>query len=151
MNEFYMGNVFDAHDFFGAHTNENGTVFRTFAPAAVRINIIGEWNGWKEEPMQKSGQIFTYYSPSALKGQMYKYVIYSSAGRMEHCDPYGFAMELRPAFASIIVDLMEYRFTDFKWMQNRTLNHNSPMNIYEVHLGSWMTNPDDENGWYNYS
>lgn len=151
MNEFYMGNVFDAHDFFGAHTNENGTVFRTFAPAAVRINIIGEWNGWKEEPMQKSGQIFTYYSPNALKGQMYKYVIYSSSGRMEHCDPYGFAMELRPAFASIIVDLMEYRFTDFKWMQNRTLNHNSPMNIYEVHLGSWMTNPDDENGWYNYS
>lgn len=151
MNEFYMGNVFDAHDFFGAHTNENGTVFRTFAPAAVRINIIGEWNGWKEEPMQKSGQIFTYYSPNALKGQMYKYVIYSSSGRMEHCDPYGFAMELRPAFASIIVDLLEYRFTDVKWMQNRSLNHNRPMNIYEVHLGSWMTNPDNENGWYNYS
>lgn len=151
MHEFYMGNVFDAHEFFGAHTNENGTVFRTFAPAAVRVNIIGEWNGWNEEPMQKSGQIFTYYSSNALKGMMYKYVIYSSAGRVEHCDPYGFAMELRPAFASIITDLMEYRFSDFKWMQNRSKNYNEPLNIYEVHLGSWMTDPDNENGWFTYA
>lgn len=151
MHEFYMGNVFDAYDFFGAHTNESGTVFRTFAPSAVRVNIIGEWNGWHEEEMQKSGQIFTYYSAAAQKGQMYKYVIYSSAGRHEHCDPYGFAMELRPAFASIITDLLDYRFTDSGWMSKRSKNYNAPMNIYEVHLGSWLTNPDDENGWYTYS
>ena len=68
MHEFYMGNVFDAYEFFGAHCNENGTVFRTFAPSAVRVNIIGEWTDWKEEEMTKSGQIFTYYSPNAHKG-----------------------------------------------------------------------------------
>lgn len=152
MHEFYMGNVFDAYSFFGAHTNSDGTVFRTFAPSAVRVNIIGEWNGWNEEPMQKNGQVFSYYSPQAVKGQMYKYVIYSqSGGRAEHCDPYGFAMELRPAFASIITDLLEYRFTDSEWMKSRCKNYDIPMNIYEVHLGSWLSNPDNEHGWYTYS
>ncbi|MGN0667090.1 MAG: 1,4-alpha-glucan branching protein GlgB [Huintestinicola sp.] len=151
MHEFYMGNVFDAYDFFGAHVEPLGTTFRTFAPAADRVSIIGEWTGWQEEPMQKNGQIYTYYSPKAFKGMMYKYVIYSRGGRMEHCDPYGFGMELRPAFASIITDLLDYRFTDHKWMSARTKNYNAPMNIYEVHLGSWMTNPDNENGWYTYT
>ena len=152
MHEFYMGNVFDAYNFFGAHTNGDGTVFRTFAPAALRVTIIGEWNNWQEEPMQKNGQVFCYYSPIARKGHMYKYVIYSQSGeRTEHCDPYGFRMELRPAFASIITDLMEYRFTDIKWLQNRDKNYNKPMNIYEVHLGSWLEDPDNENGWYTYS
>ncbi|MGN1089942.1 MAG: alpha-amylase family glycosyl hydrolase, partial [Huintestinicola sp.] len=151
MHDFYMGNVFDAYDFFGAHTNESGTVFRTFAPSAYRVTIIGEWNGWNEEDMQKNGQVYIYYSKDAMKGQMYKYVIYSQAGRVEHCDPYGFAMELRPAFASIITDLMEYRFTDSRWMRDRTKNYDKPMNIYEMHLGSWISDPDDENGWYTYS
>lgn len=151
MHEFYMGNVFDAYDFFGAHPDDTGTVFRTFAPSASGVCIIGEWTDWKEEPMQKNGQVYVYHSPAARKGMMYKYVIYSQSGRMEHCDPYGFAMELRPAFSSIITDLMDYKFTDIKWMQKRNKNYDSPMNIYEVHLGSWVENPDDENGWFTYS
>ncbi|MDD6990357.1 MAG: 1,4-alpha-glucan branching protein GlgB [Oscillospiraceae bacterium] len=150
MHEFFMGNVFDAYDFFGAHPDDTGTVFRTFAPSAVRVAIIGEWNGWKEEIMQKNGQVYSYHSPNAHKGMMYKYVIYSQSGRKEHCDPYGFAMELRPAFSSIITDLMDYKFTDIKWMQKRSKNYDTPMNIYEVHLGSWMKNPDNENGWFTY-
>ena len=151
MHEFYMGNVFDAYDFFGAHPDDAGTVFRTFAPSATGVCIIGEWTDWKEEPMQKNGQVYVYHSSAARKGMMYKYVIYSQSGRMEHCDPYGFAMELRPAFSSIITDLMDYKFTDIKWMQKRNKNYDSPMNIYEVHLGSWVENPDDENGWFTYS
>ena len=151
MHEFYMGNVFDAYDFFGAHPDDTGTVFRTFAPSASGVCIIGEWTDWKEEPMQKNGQVYVYHSPAARKGMMYKYVIYSQSGRMEHCDPYGFAMELRPAFSSIITDLMDYKFTDIKWMQKRNKNYDRPMNIYEVHLGSWVENPDDENGWFTYS
>ncbi|MGN1085461.1 MAG: 1,4-alpha-glucan branching protein GlgB, partial [Porcipelethomonas sp.] len=89
---------------------------------------------------------------NARFGDMYKYVIYSKDGlRREHCDPYGFGMELRPDFASYIVDLDEYRFTDENWMKSRTKNYNEPMNIYEVHLGSWKNNANDPNGWYNYS
>ena len=151
MHEFYMGNVFDAYEFFGAHPTPDGTVFRTFAPSAERITIIGEWNDWQEENMIKDGQVWSYFSAKAKKGQMYKYVIYSSLGRVEHCDPYGFAMELRPNFASIITDLDEYKFTDSEWLEKRSKNYNEPLNIYEVHLGSWHTDPDNENGWYSYS
>ncbi len=151
MHEFYMGNVFDAYEFFGAHPTPDGTVFRTFAPSADRITIIGEWNDWQEENMIKDGHVWSYFSARAKKGQMYKYVIYSSLGRVEHCDPYGFAMELRPNFASIITDLDEYKFTDGEWLEKRSKNYNEPLNIYEVHLGSWHTDPDNENGWYSYS
>ena len=63
MHEFYMGNVFDAYDFFGAHPDDTGTVFRTFAPSAAGVCIIGEWTDWKEEPMQKNGQVYVYHSP----------------------------------------------------------------------------------------
>ena len=52
--------------------------------------------------------------------------------------------------ASYIVDLSEYRFHDEVWMKNRDKNYNRPLNIYEVHLGSWRTNEKDENGWYRY-
>lgn len=151
MHEFYMGNVFDAYEFFGAHPTPDGTAFRTFAPSADRITIIGEWNNWQEENMIKDGHVWSYFSARAKKGQMYKYVIYSSLGRVEHCDPYGFAMELRPNFASIITDLDEYKFTDGEWLEKRSKNYNEPLNIYEVHLGSWHTDPDNENGWYSYS
>ena len=151
MHEFYMGNVFDAYNYFGAHTDSSGTFFRTFAPAADKVTITGDWNGWHEEEMQKEGQVFVYHSPSAKKGQMYKYIVYNRNDRREHCDPYGFAMELRPGFASIITDLNEYDFTDSLWMKNRGKCYNEPMNIYELHLGSWKCNSDDENGWYTYS
>lgn len=151
MHEFYTGRVFDAYEYFGAH-KENGTmVFRTFAPSASAVAVIGEFNGWQEEYMNKKGGVFELYCPHAQFGQMYKYVIYSARGeRCEHCDPYGFGMELRPNFASITRDLNEYKFTDSKWMSERNKNYNRPMNIYEVHLGSWRTDPDDENGWYTY-
>lgn len=151
MHEFYTGRVFDAYEYFGAH-KENGTmVFRTFAPSASGVAVIGDFNNWTEEYMNKNGAVFELYCPNADYGQMYKYVVYSANGqRCEHCDPYGFGMELRPNFASITRDLNEYKFTDSKWMQQRDKNYNRPMNIYEVHLGSWENNPDDENGWHTY-
>ena len=52
---FYTGKSFDAYEFFGCHTDENGAVFRVFAPAAVRISVIGEFNGWQDTPMNKIG------------------------------------------------------------------------------------------------
>ncbi|MBQ7990805.1 MAG: 1,4-alpha-glucan branching protein GlgB [Oscillospiraceae bacterium] len=151
LHSFYMGDIFDAYDFFGAHTDFNGTVFRTYAPSAYRVTIMGDWTGWQEEEMQRSGQLYTYYSATAQVGHMYKYVIYSSAGRCEHTDPYAFAMELRPACASIVTDLLAYRFTDHKWMRERSKNYNTPMIIYELHLGSWKCGSDRVNGWYTYT
>ncbi|WP_124101113.1 1,4-alpha-glucan branching protein GlgB [Ruminococcus sp. Marseille-P6503] len=151
MHDFYMGKVFDAYNYFGAHKENGKMVFRTFAPAASKAAVIGEFNGWTEEFMTKNGDVFELCSDEADYNQMYKYVIYSSNGeRREHCDPYGFGMELRPAFASITRNLDEYSFTDDKWLASRGKNYDLPMSIYEVHLGSWKTDPDNENGWYTY-
>lgn len=151
--KFFMGEVYDAYDYLGAHPKDGGVVFRTFAPNANRVTIIGEFNDWKEWDMLESerAQFFEIFVENARAGQMYKYVIYGQNGRVEHCDPYGFGMELRPNFASIVRDLDEYKFTDKAWLKSRTLNYDKPLNIYELHLGSWRRNEEDENGWYTYS
>ncbi|MBE6024179.1 MAG: 1,4-alpha-glucan branching protein GlgB [Cellulosilyticum sp.] len=154
LKDFYIGKAFNAYEFFGAHLCEEGVMFRVYAPSAKGIALIGEFNDWQGESMNRQGQsgVYSLLCPEAKKGQMYKYRIYQAdGGVVEHCDPYGFGMELRPNSASIIVDLNEYQFKDAAWIEKRNLNHNQPMNIYEVHLGSWRTNPDNENGWYNYS
>lgn len=151
---FYRGQSFDAYEFFGAHVTDQNTWFRTYAPAADRVSVIGEFNDWTETPMNRAldGSVWECCIPAAQPGQMYKYRIYDQTGRsLDHCDPYGFGMELRPQSASIIRELRAYEFDDWDWMLSRTDRRNEPMNIYEIHAGSWHKNPEDpENGWYNY-
>lgn len=157
--EFYSGRSFDAYRELGAHVKKevtgkktvvSGVEFVTYAPNALGVNVIGEFNDWNETVMERcyDGSFFKVFVPEARPGMMYKYKIYHRDGSsMEHCDPYGFGMELRPAFASIIRDMDTYRFHDAKWMKNRSVCHGSPLNIYEVHLGSWRTKPVfDEQG-----
>ena len=82
---------------------------------------------------------------------MYKYRIYRQDGScVEHCDPYGFGMELRPAFASIIRDLSHYKFKDSKWMQKRSVCKDKPLNIYELHFGSFKKPSKKADDWYTY-
>ncbi|MBD5543421.1 MAG: 1,4-alpha-glucan branching protein GlgB [Lachnospiraceae bacterium] len=153
LDEFYQGNAFDCYTYFGAHLVEKGVVFRVYAPNAAGVCLIGEFSNWENVEMRQKWHpnVYECYVEHAKKGMLYKYRIYGRDGCMtEHCDPYGFAMELRPDFASVIVDLEEYTFTDEKWLAKRDKNYNKPMNIYEVHLGSWHTNPQDENGFYRY-
>ena len=152
-HQFFTGEIFDAYHWFGAHIEQNAVVFRTFAPNASRITLTGACNGWTETDLVQDGRsgFWSVSVPDARAGQFYKYRIYGPDGSVtEHCDPYGFAMELRPACCSIITDLEEYRFTDEAWMNSRTASPDAPLNIYEMHLGSWMRNPDDANGWYTY-
>lgn len=134
----------------GKKTVVSGVEFVTYAPNALGVNVIGEFNDWNETVMERcyDGSFFKVFVPEARPGMMYKYKIYHRDGSsMEHCDPYGFGMELRPAFASIIRDMDTYRFHDAKWMKNRSVCQGSPLNIYEVHLGSWRTKPVfDEQG-----
>ena len=150
LQKFYMGEAFDAYEYFGAHLDGEGVVFRTYAPNARQISIIGQFNNWQEQPMEQLYQsgVWTGFSENAKPGQMYKYVIYSQNGRVEHCDPYGFGMELRPGACSIIRDLSEYTFHDEKWMKRRTRAYDKPLNIYELHLGSWKMK---DNQWYTYN
>ena len=139
LQKFYMGEVFNAYEFFGAHRENGGFTFRTFAPNARGITVTGEFNNWQETPLEQYYQsgIWSCHVENAAYGQMYKYCIYGQNGRQEHCDPYGFGMELRPGACSVIRDLSEYRFSDEAWMAKRTRRYDEPLNIYEMHVGSW--------------
>ncbi len=151
--QFFNGAVFDAWRWFGAHLGGGGAVFRTFAPNASRITLTGAMNGWTETDLHQDGRsgFWEVSVPGTQAGQLYKYRIYAADGSVtEHCDPYGFAMEMRPACCSIVTDLEEYRFTDDAWMQARSADPDAPLNIYEMHLGSWQRNPEDANGWFTY-
>ncbi len=136
---FYEGNSFDAYEYMGAHFTSGGVIFRTYAPNAVKIALIGEFNGWHETDMERvDSNFFECFVPNAKEGMMYKYRIYRRDGRtIDHCDPYGFGMELRPNTDSVIRKLSKYKFHDKRWLNKRTDCKNKPLNIYEVHLGSW--------------
>lgn len=156
INRFYRGEVFEAYEYYGAHLRKNGTVFRTYAPNALKVSLIGDFTGWDEEiPMQpvRDGRSYEIEVPEAEEGMRYKYRIYDRSGKfIDHCDPYGFGMELRPGTCSVIRSIEGFEFGDADWLEKRTDCRDKPMNIYEVHLGSWRRKSDeDEEGWYSYS
>ena len=151
MYGFYSGKVFDAYKYLGAHVKENEVTFRTFAPNAKKIELIGEFNDWNGIEMKRADDdnFFECTIENAKPGMLYKYKIYDKNGRcVDHCDPYGFGMEVRPNTASIIRDLDEYNFNDDEWIKRRDDCKDKPLNIYEVHLGSWRKKSDDT--WYTY-
>lgn len=151
---FYTGKIFDAYDFLGCHLDGNRGYFRTYAPNASRVTVIGEFTGWKDYEMNRihDGKFWELITDGVEDGMMYKYRIYGRDGSVtEHCDPYGFGMELRPDSASIVRDMNRYVFHDTKWMRDRSDCRRGPLNIYEIHAGSWKTNPENENGWYKYN
>ena len=156
---FYTGKIFDAYKYLGAHINRGKSgkaeevVFRTFAPSASRIFVIGEFNGWTESPMEKvhDGNFWELISKEAKPGMMYKYRIYDRAGNcIDHCDPYGYGMELRPNTASIIRDMDAYKFHDGKWMKKRSDHSDLPLNVYELHFGSFRKPSEEPDAWYDY-
>ena len=153
MHDFYCGTMFDAYEFFGAHIcSKNGTkgiIFRVYAPSAKEVQIISDFNSWdgsngKMEQIEESG-IFTYFSENAELGMYYKYLVFDQNDNCtEKTDPYAFFMELRPKSASRIVDLNTYKFNDNQWMLNRSKNFDKPLNIYELHFGSWKQKTDQD-------
>ena len=150
---FYTGKCFDACRYLGAHVTGRGTVFRTFAPSASRVSLIGEFSGWEEIPMEKvhDGNFWEVSSADAEPGMMYKYRIYDKQGQfIDHCDPYGYGMELRPGNASVIRDLSKYKFRDSAWMKKRTDRKKEALNIYELHFGSFSKPSEEPDAWYDY-
>ncbi|MEN8079346.1 1,4-alpha-glucan branching protein GlgB [Clostridioides difficile] len=151
MYGFYTGKVFDAYKYLGVHLENNEVVFRTYAPNALKIEVIGEFDNWQGSEMQRceDEKFFECRVKNAQEGMLYKYRIYNKDGSViDHCDPYGFGMELRPNTASIIRNLDNYKFNDEMWLRNRSDCKDKPLNIYEVHLGSWRKKSDDT--WYTY-
>ena len=159
MHDFYIGKAFDAYDYFGAHRCEKngreGFVFRVYAPGAEAVTLIGEFNGWQDTPMEPfgTGGFYECFVENARAGMLYKYRIHQTDGRvLDRADPYGYAMELRPNSASVLVDL-DYAFKDAAWLQKRAErpHYNEPMSIYEMHFGSWRRKAEEgPAGWYSY-
>lgn len=150
LQNFYCGNEWNAYEYFGAHPEERGVRFRVYAPKAKKVTVIGEFNAWRDTVLSCEGRggIYSILVPEARIGQMYKYRIYHQDGTVtDKADPYGFGMELRPCSASIIRDMHAFSFTDSSWMEEREKNYNRPMNIYELHFGSWKAKGDR---WFRY-
>ncbi|MBR2188720.1 MAG: hypothetical protein IJ860_04850 [Eubacterium sp.] len=132
MYNFYMGRVFDAYEYLGAHTTGNGVVFRTYAPNAAKASLLH--NG-SELPMQRvyDGSFYEIQVEDAGPGDLYEYRIYHQNGTCtDHSDPYGFQMELRPDHKSIVCERSDFPFHDSAWMRKRGAMHDGPLNIYET-------------------
>jgi 1,4-alpha-glucan branching enzyme len=137
----------------GAHVRElegvRGTGFAVWAPAAQRVSVTGDFNGWdgRLHAMRRIGQgIWEIFLPGVAEGAFYKFEIKTLQGPIVlKSDPYGQAMELRPKTASRVVT-RHYEFTDAKWMADRAAGEprRRPVSIYEVHLGSWRIKPAPE-------
>ena len=156
---FNEGKHYNIYEKMGAHPltvdGVEGVMFAVWAPNAERVSVVGNFNNWdgRRHPMRKldySG-IFEIFIPGKYVGEIYKYEICAKSGEVfMKSDPYAFSGELRPANASRIVDL-SYKWKDSQWMKDRETKKPSatPMNIYEMHLGSWKR-PDDGREFYNY-
>ncbi len=154
IKQFYRGESFDDYTFLGAHPDGEGTSFRVYAPHAISISVIGEWNSWKPIELNKilDGNFWETHVSEAVPGMMYKIRVQGKDGKtIDHCDPYGRRMQLRPANASIIPERHDaFSFTDDEWMSKRKVRIRSALNIYEMHFGSWRMKSDKKADWYTY-
>lgn len=137
---------------FGAHIVRKesgviGTQFTVYAPHAISISVVGDFNGWTGEGYEMVGEdgIWSLFIPNLLQGETYKYEIKTSEGKIIlKADPYAFYAEQRPNTASIIYDIEGFEWTDEDWIEKRQSSNifEQPLNIYELHLGSWKRNEE---------
>lgn len=158
---FAEGNHYKIYEKMGAHPLEmngkKGVHFAVWAPSAEAISVIGDFNNWNGEanpmkPIAGSG-IWATFVPGIKAGATYKFFVKGAAGyRAEKSDPFGFASEERPKTASVVWEMDKYKWNDKKWMETRAGKNSleSPISIYEVHLGSWMRVPEENNRWLTY-
>ena len=150
---FHEGTQTRAYAVFGAHPAEQdgrqGTRFSVWAPHAENIWIEGDFNDWcgngyRMERVGGSG-VWTLFAPGVTAGSLYKYAIQHPSGEIRvKADPFAFAAEVRPNTASRIVDLERFEWTDAAWRERQLSRpiYDRPLNIYEVHLGSWRRKAD---------
>ena len=146
---FAVGKCFHAGDYLGSHITPEGAVFRVWAPNALKISVVGDFNDWNvgAAPMANiGGGIWEAEVKDIPALSAYKYAISASDGQtLWKSDPYGKYSELRPSTASRLCELEGYQWGDEKWLKH-TREHkvySNPLNIYEIHPGSWKRH---ENG-----
>lgn len=157
---FKQGNNFEAYRFFGAHMerqgDREGVVFRTWAPHAKAVCIVGDFNSWVpgSHPMQQLEDtgIWEAFIPGIQEYDVYKYCITTPGDELLFkADPYAFHAETRPSNGSKVYNLDGYQWQDDEWeaRQKKADPINGPMNIYELHAGSWKVKENGDP--YNYS
>ena len=155
---FHEGSNSNAYEYFGSHRkNKNTVVFRVWAPDAKNVSVTGDFNDWSEteNPMKQlknSGGVWEAEIKNIKPYDMYKYCITAADGRtLMKCDPYGFHMETRPGTATKYYEIDDcYEWHDEKWVEGRNGKniYESPVNIYEIHAGSWKQY--DDGNFYSY-
>ncbi|MEM1225338.1 MAG: 1,4-alpha-glucan branching protein GlgB [Planctomycetota bacterium] len=134
-----------------------GVNFAVWAPNARTVQVVGDFNGWdgrdyEAKPVASLG-VWELFVPDAKVGQKYKLRVQGEDGHwIDKCDPVAFAAELPPLTANIISDLTSHEWRDDSWMSARESFNamHAPMNVYEVHLGSWQKGPGRTHGWLGY-
>lgn len=159
---FGQGNHYEIYKKLGSHRVKNGkregVYFAVWAPHAVAVSVVGDFNGWDMEanPMEREEPlgIYTCFIPDVQEYAMYKYCIETYKHEyIFKADPFANHAELRPGTASKVADISNLKWTDSKWMENRkTWDHKKePMSVYEVHIGSWKRHIGREDeGFYTY-
>ena len=161
---FGKGTHYEIYNKLGAHlvtkNGRKGVYFAVWAPHAVNVSVIGEFNDWigfdHNMEMNNESGIWELFIPDVKEGAAYKYVISTQDGKtLYKADPYGFWSEVRPETASKVFNIEKYKWKDHDWIakKSRENHYEQPMSIYEVHLGSWKKDykgPEDEDGFYDY-
>lgn len=164
--EIYLyaeGNFLRSYEKLGAHFRDinmrstnghdesvRGVNFAVWAPNAQRVSVIGPFNGWDNRThaltRRGSSGVWEIFMPNLVEGTEYKFSIRSQhlGYEIDKSDPYGFMAETRPQTASRVWDIQKFEWTDDAWVENRpqTQALDRPINIYEVHLGSWRRVPE---------
>ncbi len=154
---FHQGKNYNAYEILGAHIvtreKKQGIQFATWAPRASAVYVVGDFNGFnlnEEYKLSKVSDngIWAGFFTQPKEGDKYKYCIIDEKGNQGEfkSDPYALFSEVRPNNASIIYDFKEFKWTDKKWIDKRNSVNvlEQPLNVYEIHLGSWKRNKDGE-------
>jgi 1,4-alpha-glucan branching enzyme len=148
------GTNFEEYNMLGSHPTTlegvTGVRFAVWAPNAIVVSVIGEFNGWdtRQNPMRsRTGGVWEIFLPGLKPGTPYKYAIQSRfrGYSQQKADPFGFAMEMPPKSATLVTNLDTYQWNDQFWMERRAETNplENPFAVYEVHLGSWMRDADN--------
>ena len=148
-DNFFSGHCLDAYKQFGAHFNskDHRTTFTVWAPHAKSVRVSGAFNAWDREAnyLKKIDErgVWSCELDNVNEWDTYRYIIEDADGNQkEKSDPFAFYSEMRPSTASKVVNIEDFPWNDGEWMQNRSVNFNRPMNIYEAHVGSWKMKED---------
>ena len=132
------------------HQRRKGVHFAVWAPNAVSVSVVGNFNDWQtnHSPMSPSGNtgVWEIFVPDLCEGELYKFRITGADNIVrDKSDPVGFGSQHPPEKASVVRDIESYDWNDADWIKNRskTSDRNQPISIYEVHLGSWRRKYDD--------